>query len=75
MVALPIFATHQHITITLFAFLSREANPIPILGGIVQPWLPMADIDANIGEYVFAALSTNVEGLVCRFSITDVAIP
>lgn len=52
-----------------------ELNSIPILGGIFQPWLPMADPDAIIGEYTFATLSTNVEGLFYKLGIAVVGIP
>lgn len=42
---------------------------------MVQPWLPIADPDANIDEYTVAALSAIVEAFVFMSSIIDVGIP
>lgn len=42
---------------------------------MIQPGLPIADLDTNSGKYAFAALSANVKGLVCKFYIIDVSMP
>lgn len=64
MVTLIHLLSHCHPKFDINVGISWEQNPIPIWGGMARPWLPMADPYANIGEYVFATLSANVEELV-----------
>lgn len=47
-------------------FLGTESHPN--WGRMVKAGLPMSDPNANIGEYVFATLLVNVEGLVCKLA-------
>lgn len=52
-----------------------KLNPIPNWGCMVRPGLPIANPDANSGEYEVDALSANFEAFICKPVIIDVSMP